>query len=176
MYILFILLSQGCAEGCVWKARALRAALSASFHHCLWINDGFYGQSVGVEAEAADYAFAGGGDAGVVAKLFALVYVGDVYFDDGELHAADGIVKGYRRVGIGSCVEHHAVNVFCYGLLQTVDEKAFYVALEIEKFHLRIALAELVEATVHRAVAVDARLALSEQVEVGAVENQNFHR
>ena len=79
-------------------------------------------------------------------------------------------------MGIGPCVEHHAVNVFCYGLLQTVDEKAFYVALEIEKFHLRIALAELVEAAVHRAVAVDARLALSEQVEVGAVENQNFHK
>lgn len=84
VYILFILLCQGCAEECVWKARALRAALSASFHHYLWINDGFYGQPVGVEAEAADYAFAGGGDAGVVAKLFALVYVGDVYFDDGN--------------------------------------------------------------------------------------------
>ena len=63
-------------------------------------------------------------------ELLALVYVRDVYLDDGTLQTPDAVVQGHAGMGIGPCVEHDAVVAAKEArLLHLVDQLALHVAL-----------------------------------------------
>ena len=71
--------------------------------------DTSYGKVVGSQAEATDDSEAGARDIRVVAEFLALMDIGDMNLYAWALQAADAILQGYARVGIGSCVEDYAI-------------------------------------------------------------------
>jgi hypothetical protein len=132
----------------------------------------FYGQTIAVEAEAADDTAAGSADAAVVAELLALVDIGDVYLYDRRRDGTDSIVEGDAGVGVGTRVEHNAVGRESH-LMELVDEGALVVALEIGELHVGVLLAQFFKVCFKGASAVDARLAATQKIEVGTVENKD---
>lgn len=100
--------------------------------------------------------------------------VRNVDFDDGDADGADAIGEGDRGVGIGSGIHHHGVKLAVSGL-QLVNQNTFVVRLEIGNLVLRETLAELRQIGLEGEVSVDFRLAFAQKVQVGSVEDENFH-
>ena len=97
-----------------------------------------------------------------------------MHLDDGDADGADAVGQGDGSVGIGSRVHHHGVKL-SIGLLQLVDEAAFMIGLVVNELMLRELRFEMLEMGLKRGAAVNLGLSLAEQVEVGAVENEDFH-
>ena len=62
------------------------------------------GQSVRVETETGNHAFAGGRNERMMAELFATVYVRQVHFDHREMQRTDTVVQGNARVRISNVI------------------------------------------------------------------------
>lgn len=133
------------------------------------------GKPVGIHAETADRALAGTADERAMAEFFALIDVGDVYFDDGCLQRPYAVVQSYRSVCVGSGIDNDAVGCSESLFLHTVDELPLDVALVVGEGYFGISPAEAVEKGFHRLAAIDAWLALSEQVQVGSVDDFYLH-
>ena len=63
-------------------------------------------EEVTFEAEASDYAFAGGRRDRLVAELFALVDIRDMHLDGLHAAAGDGVAEGDRDMGVASWIDH----------------------------------------------------------------------
>ena len=101
--------------------------------------------------------------------------VGNVHFDDGRFDGANAVAEGDARVRVGTGVQHDTVESPEASLLQVVDQFALDIALRIVDFHLvGVLLAKLLQKRLKRATAVDFRLATTQKIEVGTVQNQNF--
>ena len=87
-------------------------------------------QPVAVETESADDAFASGRDHAVVTEVYALMYVADVYLDNGGVDRLDSVKQSYAVVSVCGSVEDYAIAIKPY-LMNLVDELAFGVTLEI---------------------------------------------
>ena len=111
-----------------------------------------------------------------MAELLALVNITDMYLYDGAAQAADTVLQGHAGVGVGSGIEHDAVVAPEEArLLHLVDELALHVALIVVYLYIRVFLPQLGQIAVERLAAVDARFALSQQVQVWSVDNLDFH-
>ena len=110
----------------------------------------------------------------MVAEGFPLVDVADVDLDDRRFDARYGVGQGDAGVGEGPGVEDDAV-VSKADLVELIDQLALVVALEVLQRH--VVLYELALEVDHEilkgVLAVDLRLALAEQVEVGAVDDDD---
>lgn len=71
--------------------------------------DASYGKVVGCQTKATDDSEAGARDIRVVAEFLALMDIGDMNLYAWALQAADAILQGYARVGIGSCIEDYTI-------------------------------------------------------------------
>src|ERR1019366_6475594 len=115
---------------------------------------------------------AGGGGERNVAKILALVDVGNVHFHGGQMGAKEGVAQRDARVGEGAAVDDEAVEFRVGEGGEFVDEFALVVRLkELQpgfraKFRAQRGL-EVGE----RGAAVNLRLAFAEAVKVGTVEN-----
>ena len=83
--------------------------LSVSVIFLFVCNDASYSKVVGSQAEATDDSEAGARDIRVVAEFLALVDIGDMNLHTWALQAADAILQGNARVGIGSCIEDYTI-------------------------------------------------------------------
>ena len=110
----------------------------------------------------------------MLAIRFPFCDVGDMHLNDGDADGADAVGQGDGGVGVASGVHHHGV-VLSVSLLQFVDQQAFVVGLEIGDFVLWKTFAELGQVIVKGNVTIDFGLAFAEEVEVGAVEDEDFH-
>ena len=131
----------------------------------------FYGQAVRVEPETADHASASGRNHGVMAKLLALMHVGDVHLNDGDVERTNAVVQCHTGVGICAGIEHDALRAIDVGLLQAVDEKSLYVALIVGYLVIGIVLTQLLQTGFHGVGTIDARFALTQEIKVGSVDN-----
>ena len=112
-----------------------------------------------------------------MAEFLALVDVRDVHLDGAHAAAGDGIAEGDRDVGVASRVDHQELHALIGPLRDRVDDLAFVVGLEetgLRAGGLGMLLDELLEVA-ERLGTVDLRLALAESVEVGAVDDADFH-
>ena len=109
-----------------------------------------------------------------MAELLALMHIRDMHLDDRTLERADAIVQGHTGVGIGTGIENDAVERETY-LLHLVDELALDIALKVANLHVRILRLQLRQIGLERHLSVDAWLALAKQVEIGAIDDLNFH-
>ncbi len=102
------------------------------------------------------------------------VDVGQMHFDDRFFDGGDGVAQRIRIVRERPGVEHDDVGIRC---MKRVKERAFVVRLERFDFH-RERVAERLQPFVDGVEgggAVNRRLARAEQIEVGAVQDQDFH-
>ena len=132
------------------------------------------GQAVAVETEAADDALATRADEALVAELLALVHVADMYLDGRCLHCLQGIEQGHAGMGVGSGVEHDAVEVKPH-LVYLVDETSLVIALVVAYLDVGIALLKLLEVAFEALVTIDAGFSFAQQVEIRTVNNLYFH-
>ena len=110
----------------------------------------------------------------MMAELLALVHIGDMYLYARAFHAADAILQGNAGVGVGTRIEHYAIVGEAY-FLQLVDKLALDVALIVFYFYLWKPLSERCKAVFHRLLSIDAGFARSQEVEVGAVDDDDSH-
>lgn len=98
-------------------------------------------------------------------------------FDGRDGDGLEGIEDRHTRVRVGCRVDDDAVDL-AIGLLDFVDDAALVVGLEdldlVKALCCACLLADLDQAIVV-VTAVDARLANTEHVEVGAVDDECFH-
>ena len=101
-------------------------------------------QTIGVEAETADYSLARRGYIAVMTELLSCVYITNMHFDYGATEAAYAVVEGDAGVGVGTGIEHYAIVCEAY-FLHFVYQFALDIALIIFQFDVRKALFELWE-------------------------------
>lgn len=97
-----------------------------------------------------------------------------MHLDDGDADGADAVGQGDGGMGIASGVHHHGI-ILSISLLQFVDKHAFVVGLEIANLVFGEAFTELRDEFVKRETAIDFGLAFADEVEVGTVEDEDFH-
>ena len=135
-----------------------------------------HGGLVAVQAQAADLPHAGGGGDAFMAELLPLVDIGDVHLDAGHVHRLEGVQDGVAVVGEGPGIHDDGV-VHPVGGVDGVDDGPLVVGLEALR-RGAVGGGEVLQPRAQALIAVrpvDARLPLSQQVQVGAVDDQEFH-
>lgn len=107
-------------------------------------------------------------------KLFPCVHVRNVYFDYRCGHRTDGILQRYAVMGVCAGVENDSVTGKT-SLVDFINQLTLTVGLEVRQFHIRIMPAKTFEIVFERPVAIDGGLTLSQQVQVGPINNFNSH-
>jgi hypothetical protein len=112
-----------------------------------------------------------------VAERLSRVHVRQVRLDDNEASTGDRVTEGDAVMREGTWVEDDAVDVAAC-LVEPADELAFDVRLEVDDRDVAGGGvgAQVGEDVVQGVVAVDLRLACSEEVEVRSVEDEDSSR
>ena len=82
-------------------------------------------------------------------------------------------------MGVSTGIQHNTVIYRSgqkTGFLQLVDQFALHIALVVVYRYFRITLAQLLKVVLERLTSINARFALTQQIQVWTVYNQNFHR
>ena len=149
------------------------------------INEGSGGQplqggvqsvAVAVGAEAADHADRLVAEIAGVAEGLAAVRVGQVDFDEGQRHAGQCVADGDRGVGEGGRVDQDEGRAVGAGRLDAVDQGMLGIGLEAVQLvagGLGLCRQRPVDVR-QRRMAIDLRLAGAEQIEVGAMQDQQL--
>src|SRR5690606_13703620 len=133
------------------------------------------GEVVARRTEAGDHARADGRTDECLPEALARVHVREMHFDHRHADGRDGVAQGEGRVAVGRRVEHDARRPVRARLVERVDQVALVVVLAEGEGHLRERRAQPALQVAEANEAVDVRLARAEQVEVGAVEDEDAH-
>jgi len=112
----------------------------------------------------------------VAPRRFPREKVAEVHLDEGHLHREQGVAKAEARVGQGTGVDDDAVHP-ARQALDRIDQFAFVIGLqplELDTQNLGVGPQHRLDLGECRA-AVDLRLALSQEIEVGTIENRETH-
>ena len=134
----------------------------------------FYGQSIDVHAEPRDRSDTSGGDHGGVAKVLAGGHVAQMDLYDWCADGSDGVKQSDTGVGVGCRIEDDAIVTGCC-VLKTVYQCALMVALKVFYFYLWKPLSERCKAVFHRLLPIEVGFACAQEVEVGAVDDDDSH-
>ena len=117
---------------------------------------------------------AGGERRDLTAEGLALLDVGNVHLDRGEVDRGQSVLKGPAVVGQGPGVYHQAIDPGT-GLVDPVDQLAFVVRLKCLDLQPQLGSpgADPILELGQGGVSIDMGLAHAEQVEVGAIEDEN---
>ena len=135
------------------------------------------GQKVTVKTQAGDDADASGGGHGFMPKFFALINIRNMYFNGAEAAARDAIAQRHAHVGVATWIDDQEFHTVVSPLRNGVDDFAFVIGLKEAGLNAgffsvcRDFLFEIGKGL----GAINLRLAFTESVEVGSVDNANFH-
>ena len=136
---------------------------------------GIEGVAVGIGAEAGDHAQRQVAEVALAAERFTRVRVGQVDFDEGDRDRGQSIAQRNRSVGEGGRIDDDERRSVRFRRLDAFDQRV--LGIRLEAFQCMPGLPGAVgEAGIDRGqggMAVDLRLAIAEQVEVGAVQDQD---
>src|SRR3569833_1956980 len=107
-------------------------------------------------------------------EFFALVNIGNMYFEHRRFNCSYCISYSYRSMCIRTGVHHNAVYIKTY-FVQFVNNFALYITLVIIYGDVCVAFAQVVKVAFEAAVALNGFLANAEQVQVGAVDYLYIH-
>lgn len=107
-------------------------------------------------------------------ERFTPVYIADVYLDDRGGNSRHGIGQGDGGVGERAGIEHNPVGAeTCH--MEFIEQGAFVVALKIVELELRKSGFQVLKKRFKALAAINFRLARSKQVEIGAIDKEDFH-
>ena len=110
----------------------------------------------------------------MVAEVFTLVDIRDMHLYNRTFYGAYAVVQGNAGVGVGSGVQHYAVEREAH-LLYLVYQFALNIALIVFYLYLRILLTQLGQIALERLTAIYPRFSHAEQVEIGTIHYLYLH-
>ena len=133
-------------------------------------------EPVTVNSESADNAVGEIGQVGMLAEFFTRMHIRQVNLDECYLRREEGIANRDAGVGIGRRVDDDEVDLVGPGLLDAIDDVALAVRLEgLQLYMLLLCKADQIPIDLgERIGAIDFRLACAEQVQIGAMYDQNL--
>jgi len=139
-------------------------------------NGCFQSEKIRGRSEAGNLTAAHGGDPGLVTEFLPCVDVGKVDLDRGNSARGDGVTQCDAGVGEGGGVEDDGLELVA-GLLDPINQNAFVVRLaEIDGDISGCGLGSDPGFDVRQGeVAVDARFAGAEEIQVRTVEEEDLH-
>jgi hypothetical protein len=144
----------------------------------LWIREPPQRLDVTRETLARDHGHAGTRGHGFPAEWFAFFDIRYVHLDGGQPGGLEGVVQGDAGVRVGTEIDDEGVDAPVGQRVDPVDQRALVGRLEEDGRETEasgLGADELLK-VLERGPAVNFRLALAEPVEVGAVEDGDFHR
>src|ERR1700693_6136340 len=88
------------------------------------------GQAITFYAQAGNDAFRNARQIGKMPERFALMDIGNMYFYEGNRHARERIAQRHAGVRQSARIDDDGVDAFGMRLMDTVDQRAFVVALK----------------------------------------------
>ena len=131
------------------------------------------GQTVAVEAEACNSAFADGSDKGLLAELLAGEDVADVDLDHRDADGGDSIADSHAGVGVAPGVEDDAIERGC-SLLQLVYYLTLDIALVVGQIDVLVGSTQFRKELVESICSIDIGLPPTLQVKIRPVDNKQF--
>jgi len=135
-------------------------------------------QAITVSAKTANRSAHHFGKYGLMTKGLTSMHIGHVHFDDGALEYGERVANTVAVVCPGARVNQNRLGAVLMRLMDMLDHgafviglKAFDVSAELRAQHLQTGI-DLGQ----RDRPVLGRVALTEHIEINAVQNQNFHR
>src|SRR5690606_6254412 len=123
-----------------------------------------------------DHAAGGVGEIGMMTERLALVYIGQVDFDERNADTGQSIAFRHAGVCVGTGIDDDEIDTLGAGLVDPVDKPAFVITLK--KLTLCATLVSQGPQTaidiLEGLMSVDIRLPGTQQVEVGPVKDQNM--
>lgn len=95
----------------------------------------FDGHAITVNPQPANDANGDCGQIGMMAKAFALVDIGNVYFNEGDRDAGKRIAQGHARMRETTGIDHDGIDILSACGMDAVYQGAFMIALEARQFH-----------------------------------------
>src|SRR4249919_747367 len=135
--------------------------------------------AVAFGAETADHRAGQVAEVAVLAERLAGMRVGQVDFDEGDLHRRQRIAHRHAGVGEGGRVDQDEVGAVAACGLDAFDQQVLGIALETAQ-RMPGFLGAGGQASIdlgQRGAAIDSRLAFAEQIEIGAMQDEELsHR
>lgn len=133
------------------------------------------GQPVASSSQTDNLAFTYCGCQGMLPKILARVQIRQVHFNDRDRDGSNSVSQRHRRMRIATGIKDHAIEVFCFGPVELIDQRAFVVALDEFQSNIWKRFPKHFFQVLERGSAVNRRFPLAEQIQIGAVEYENFH-
>ncbi len=108
----------------------------------------------------------------MVPKRFAGVYVGNMHLHRRSRNGRQGVGQGNTGVGQGTGVNHDTIDGKAQ-FVNLIEQFAFVVRLKIPKLHVGKLSFYGLEVVHERAATINVRLALTQQIQVRAVDNED---
>ena len=136
----------------------------------------FQRQFVTVRAQTRDHPDREVGQIRVMTEGFACVDIGEVNFDERNGHRRQRIADRHAGVGVSRRIDHDEIHMIATGLVDPVDQRTLVIVLKgLNKRTDRVpATGQRPVDIVERGVSVMLGFAAPQQVQVGAVHNQNM--
>jgi hypothetical protein len=164
-------------KGCSRPAYS-RSINSQTISAKLWLRCCLYKplhrQFVALHAKAENASHGFSGYMGQLPEIFTGMHIGNMHFHNTGFYGGDGIAQSDRRMGVPAGVDYNAV-VIEPNALHFIDQFAFNVALKITEMNMRKFLLQFRQVFFKRHIAVNVGFAPAEQVQVGSVDDGNFH-
>ncbi len=102
------------------------------------------------------------------------MHIGDMHFHHRRFDGSNRITDGNRCMGVAAGIQNDTIMIKPHPL-QFVDQFTFYIALKIADRYIGVFLPEGIEVLLKRHIAVDIGFSFAEQIEIGAVDDGDFH-
>jgi hypothetical protein len=133
-------------------------------------------EPVTVNSESADNADGEIGEVRMLAEFFARMHIRQVDLDECYLRREECVANRDAGVGIGRRVDDDEVDLIDPGLLDAIDDVALAVRLEgLQRDTFLLSKVDQIPVDLGECVGtIDYRLARAEQVQIGAMDDQNL--
>ena len=136
----------------------------------------FQRQFITVRTQAGHHADREVGQIRVMAEGFACVNIGKMYFDKRNGNRRQRITDRHAGVRVGSRIDHDEINMIVAGLVDTLNQRPFVVVLKgfDERTDGIPATDQRTIDIIERGESVMLGFAAAQQIQVGAVHNQDM--
>lgn len=131
-------------------------------------------QLIAFQSEAAYRTAALRGYMGDPPEFLTGMDIRNMHFNDRTPDRGNGIADGHGRMSVSPGIQDDAIGGEALAL-QGVDDLPFYVTLKVDEIHIGKGRPQLGQVCLETEFAVDMGFPLAEQVQIGAVDDDDLH-